>query len=450
MGSGWHLIGWTSAQSVSSVLGNLRSISGIDQVDASHVYRVNRTPNDSFVTSQYALSQVDAFGAWEYEVGTSSRVTIAIVDSGIDSTQPDLTSKLTNTQSYIFDQGTGAASLNNPPTPACNHATRVAGVAAATSDNASQVAGMSWGAQLVSFKIFRDVDCNSDCSDASFSGCVANDPAIIGAINRAVAIQNTSSYGRVVVNMSLGGTGGCAGAVQSAITTAVNAGVVIIAATGNDGSAVNTPGNCSGVIPMGATDNTNNVASFSSRGAELAAGGMVAPGVGLLTTDLNGNTANATGTSFAAPMGAGLAALMLSARPTLTQSQVQTYMRAGAENIGQSSTVQGAGRMNAYRSMRLAVKGTLAGFDGEQKPIAFPNPFRVSQSPTVSFSLPTSLQGSSTVIKIYTQDGVFLRELTSLAWDGKNADGNLVASGTYVFVVSSSRGTARGRLAVIR
>ncbi len=235
----------------------------------------------------------------------------------------------------------------------------------------------------------------------------------------------------------------------------MNAGIVVVAAAGNDGGAVNSPGNCAGVIPMGATDNTGQIASFSSRGAELAANGLVAPGVSVLTTDLNGGTVGASGTSFSSPMGAGLAALILSAQPqtvpnATTAANVAALMRGGAQSIGQPSTVQGAGQMDVYRSLRLTVKGTLAGFDGDQKPIAFPNPFRLSQASSVNFSIPQSLQGSGTDIKIYTMQGGFVRDLAEPFWDGKNTNGNLVASGSYVFVVTTSAGSARGRMAVIR
>lgn len=448
LGSGWIGVGWSNGARVADKLAALKALPGVAAADPSRVYRPLRLPDDPLVNAQYALSQVNAPAAWEYETGASSRVTIAVVDSGIDGTQPDLAAKLTNTTSMAFNPNTGVVSADNPPTAACDHATRVAGVAAASSDNGLQVAGMSWGAQLVSYKVFRNSDCPApDCSDA---GCLTNDPGIVAAINQAVAVQNTAAYGHVVVNMSLGGSGSCPAAVQTAVTNAVAAGVVVVAAAGNDGGAVNNPGNCAGVIPMGATDSTNQVAAFSSRGAELASGGLVAPGVAVLTTDISSGTANATGTSFASPMGAGLAALVLSAKPALTPAQVQTDLRAGAEDVGQSATVQGAGRMNAYRSLRLAVKGTLGGFDGEQKPIAFPNPFRTSRDATVSFAYPPSLQGGDAAIKIYTMDGQFVREVRGLSWDGKNASGNPVASGAYVFVVSTGKGSARGRLAVIR
>ncbi len=458
LGGGWHLIHLTAGQSVASALPMLRALPGVAAADPSRVYSALRTPNDPSVNSQYALAQVSAFAGWEYEVGGSSRVTIGVIDTGIDGTHPDLTAKLENTISRAFNPNTGAMTSNNPPTPACNHATRVSGVAAASTDNGTQVAGMSWSAQLLSLKVFTDASCPSvGCGDA---GCLADDPGIIQAISYATTVANTAAYGRIVLNLSLGGTGACPNAVQTSITDAINKGVVIVAAAGNDGGAVNNPGNCAGVIPVGATDSNNAIAAFSSRGAELASNGLVAPGVSLLTTDQGGGSASATGTSFAAPMVSGLAALILSARPTFTVAQVSAALRGGADSIGVASygvagagtlgNTAGAGRMNAYRSMRLAVKGTLAGFDGEEKPIAFPNPFKPSQIGTVAFAIPPSLQGGQLSIKIYTLDGTFVRTVTGLSWDGKNTEGRPVASGTYVFAVTTSAGSGRGRLSVLR
>jgi flagellar hook assembly protein FlgD len=102
------------------------------------------------------------------------------------------------------------------------------------------------------------------------------------------------------------------------------------------------------------------------------------------------------------------------------------------------------------RSMRLAVRGTLADFEGDQKAIAIPNPFRPSQTGSVTITIPTSLQSSNAKIKIYTVDARLVRTLTGQTWDGKNDSGNPVVSGTYVFHVKTDAGTTVGRLAVIR
>jgi hypothetical protein len=147
----------------------------------------------------------------------------------------------------------------------------------------------------------------------------------------------------------------------------------------------------------------------------------------------------------------------LSAKPLLTPAQVKTTLRSSADNIGLGTASQGplgqstgAGRLNAFLAARLAIRGSLAGTPGEQKIIAFPNPFRVSRDSAVTLVLPESLRGDNATIKIYTLDGQLVRELNSATWNGKNDAGRLVASGTYVFAVATSQGKKTGRVSVIR
>ena len=462
LGGGWLLIRWSDASSVASKLPALGNLPGIAQVQPSHVYKLNRIPND-LASMQYAPLNVDAVRAWELETGGTSRVTVAVIDTGIDGSHPDLSAKLANTTSIAYDPNTGAVGVpNDPLTPACEHATEVAGVAAASTDNGLDIAGMSWGAQLVSLKVFADADCNPSNCDAN-PLCTTNDAAIISAINYAAAAANTAPYGRVVVNMSLGcstsGVGACAVCAGSALATAISNAiapphnVVVVAAAGNDGSSVNNPGDCPGVIPAGATDSGNNITSFSSNGPELASGGVVAPGFAVLTTAPGGGTASVSGTSFASPMVAGTAALLLSAKSTLTPAQVQADIRGGAVSLGLPPNNQGAGLLNAYNSVSIAMTGSLPranGFNADAKPFASPNPMRLSSGNGALISIPPSLKGSNLDIKIYTMGGLLVREVTTPIWDGKNNNGNLVASGSYMFVVKTSAGSARGRLAVIR
>ncbi|MBI3289026.1 MAG: S8 family serine peptidase [Elusimicrobia bacterium] len=436
----------------------LAAVPGVAQTSPNHAYRVNRVPSDPLANTQYALQQVSAYAGWEYEVGTSNRVTIAVADTGIDATHPDLASKFANTTSQFCDPGASkvlggdnTACVAQAATDACGHGTEVAGVAAAVSDNGTQMAGMSWGAQLVSLKIFRDADCAGGCSAGA---CGTDDQAIADAIAYAQGVHGTAPYGKVVLNLSVGGNAACAAVVQAAVTPAVAAGVAIVAASGNtpfcSGTSVNSPANCSGVIPAAATTSADQIATYSCTGPELATDGVAAPGSSVLTTASGGGLASPSGTSFASPMVAGLAALVYSKKPTYTPAQIKTALRAGAESVGASSSAMGAGRINAFRTLRFATNGTLAGFEGDQRPIAFPNPFRMSTIGSVAFAIPASLQGSGTKIKVYTLEGQIVRELTGLSWDGKNTDGNLVASGTYVFVVTTSAGTGRGRVSVLR
>lgn len=463
---GWALITLSSGASVVPSLSALANFPGVMQAAPNRLFPLSAYPSDPGVASQYSLSNTSAFTSWDYGTGSTGKVTIAIIDSGIDGSQPDLQAKIVSQgaiRSQYFPVAGGQA-VNDPPTASCDHATQVASVAAAITNNGLGIAGVSWGAQLISLKIF-----DPGCGNSS-------DLAIANAINYAAnTLQNDAAIGKLVVNLSVGGPGACAtgpltsAALANLVTTKLVP--IAIAAGNNNGGAqqctnggndgVEAPANCAGVsaaagiVPVGAVDSNNNVASFSCTGAELSAHGVSAPGVSMLVDTVGGGMATNSGTSFSSPFVAGLMANMLSVKPALTPAQIENNIRAGAYSIGGQSlqpagVASGAGQVNLFRTMRLTVNGTLAGFDGEVKPIAFPNPFKPSQNGTVTFAIPPSLQGGQLSIKIYTLDGVFVRTVTGLSWDGKNTEGGPVASGAYVFLVTTSAGTGRGRLSVLR
>ena len=456
----WQLVYMPSGMTVAAGLSFLKAMPGVLAAEPNHAYRALKTPNDPLVGSQWHLGNVGAFAAWQYETGATHRVEIAVLDTGIQMDHPDLVANLDSSASRDCSGGT----CTTNQAPACDHATRVAGVAAAVANNGIGVTGMSWSAKLVSLRVFPDGVCTSDCEDVPGMSCTTSDAAISAALAYAQLLPAP-----VIVNMSIGADGSCPSAIQTAVDSAFAAGVTLFAAAGNNvGGPVNNPGNCSHVIPVGATDSNNSVAAFSSRGAELAANGLVAPGVNLVTTDINsGYATNATGTSFSSPLAAGIAALMLSAKPSLnarpdsTTDLVKNNLRSSASNIGISAAglkpgvsplgnVAGAGMANAYSAMRLTVTGSTQ-FDGTAKAIAFPNPFHPASDGAVTLTVPVDLQGGHTTIKIYSQSAQLVRDLGgSKSWDGKNDAGLPVATGTYLFLVSTDKGRTTGRLALIR
>lgn len=494
-GIGWTHVALASGTPVVSGMNQLRALPEIIQVQPNHVYRPSRVPSDPLVPSQPNLSQINAFGGWEYETGASNAVTIAIVDSGIDGSHTDLNAKIINlganarsmdctANPCVADNGHGAGI----PSGNCSHGTQTAGVAAASANNGVGIAGISWGANLVSIKIFscaggtETSSCNGGCAGEFQNSASATDAVIIRAINYVIGMNGVAGVGRIVMNMSFGSAGqactagdtsAAVGALQAALQNAAGTGqgIVMAAATGNTpsgGSVVDQPANCAptvaGLIPVGSVDANNGVSFFSNRGSELACCGVVAPGENIETTQAGGGFTSNSGTSFSAPTVAGLAALILSAKPTATSDEVRSIIRAGADKIGISSlgaagpslsaqpsgNLSGAGRIDMFRSMRLAVKGTLADFAGDQKAIAVPNPFRPGTQGSVMITIPTALQSSNATIRIYTVDAKLVRTLTGLSWDGKNESGNPVVSGTYVFEVKTDAGKTTGRLAVIR
>ena len=455
--SGWTLLSLPAAMTVASALDALSHQPGVTLSDGNHVYHMTRTPNDPGVTSQYGLTRINAFTAWDTEVGSTNNVLIAMVDGGIDNSITDLAPPKTGVTAHqYFNPNTGAQTNPDPLNPplACSHGTETSSVAAAIGDNAAGVAGVAWGTKvkLVSLRVFDP-------------GCAGtNDAAIIAAVDYARVTLVPGGFGRVVLNMSIGGAQSCSGPLKTSMNQAVAAGIPIIVSAGNDSGAVNSPANCatstggSGIIPVGATDSSDNIAAFSSRGPELSANGVSAPGVGVLTNDPTvahggaGGTVSVSGTSFSAPHVAGVAALLLSAKPALTAVQVQSIIRSGSDGIGIATlgNSSGAGRLDAARSVNLAVNGTSGSADLDTKVYAYPNPFRPAQAAHVTFNIPKGQEGTTRTIKVYTMAGQLVRTVGDLTWDGKNDAGALVASGVYMFSISLGDNVLNGRVAVLR
>ena len=451
---GWAAVGMPAEMSVPLGLDLLKNLPVVEAAEPNRVYRPSLTSNDPFLGSQYALSRVQAFGAWEYETGFSSRATVAVIDTGIDGGHPELSGKLAGSSRYFNPNAGGAESADQPPTPACNHATRAAGAAAAAADNSAGIAGLSWGARLISLKVFSDTDCNDDCSNQGGNQCATLDASIAAAINHVAALHNNSTLGKVVINMSLGSAGTCdpSGALQAAITSAVSAGAVIFVAAGNSGAPfIDTPANCTGVTAVGATDSSDSLAAFSNSDTLMVTKGVAAPGVAIYTTDINGGDASASGTSFSAPITAGLAALLWSAKPSATATEIKDFIMDSADDLGAAGPDRdfGRGRINALKAMRLAA-GDAAVFRGETKAVAYPNPFRPVSQRLVAFTVPPGILGGDTEVRIYTSEGEQVRKLDSLAWDGKNETGAAVASGVYIFRVKTDKDAATGKFALIR
>jgi subtilisin family serine protease len=450
----WSVVSFPEGMGVGAALNLLSSLTTVEWAEPNRVFRARRVPGDPFVGTQYALSLVQAFGAWEYETGVSSRVTVAMIDTGIDGAHPELSGKLVGTSRAFTPTASPVASNNQPPTQACNHATRAAGVAAAASDNGVGVAGMSWEAKLLSLKVFADSDCPDDCISGS---CGTTENAIAAAIDDVVGKHNTATYGKVVINISLGSVGTCSPALQTAVTAAVLTPSVmnrllIFAAVGNEGYGyMDSPANCTGVYAVGATDSADALASFSNTDPDMATKGLTAPGVGVYTTDINGSYASATGTSFSSPMTAGLAALVWSAKPSYSAAQVFDTLKNSADDLGAPGPDgdYGYGRINAMKALRLAVTGTEQ-FPGTRKAVAYPNPFRPKTHRRVTFTIPEQISASGLEIKVYTSEGELVKKLDSPSWDGRNEAGVMVASGVYLFRVKTGKDAAVGRFALLK
>ena len=324
----------------------------------------------------WAYGQPNAFGpVFPAAQGGSASVPIAIVDTGADTSHPELSSRITYGESVL--SGTVTPGLS-AVTDTDGHGTNVAGIAAASGNNNLGFAGVAYNVPLMIFRVFPNTGCPS-------SGCTALGSDVGIAINDAV------SHGAKVISLSLGASTPDTGE-ENAVAAAISAGVVVVAASGNEThTSLDYPARDSGVIAVGASaldDSTGTVnekvASYSNYDAGHATTwGLVAPGGDpsgstdyddlhwienisssqapttstTCTADYGSPPSGTTdcrtliaGTSQATPHVAGAAALLLSVKPTLTPANVFTALCTTATAIP-GATKAGCGRLNVYRAM---------------------------------------------------------------------------------------------------
>ncbi|MBI2069562.1 MAG: S8 family peptidase [Elusimicrobia bacterium] len=456
-----------SGQKSDKALGSLSSEPGIASYAVNNInYPFGRLPNDPLVLNQWHLDIIQAYGGWKFDVGASTPVTIGIMDTGINIDHIDLSSSTGKIWTNPVDlpgggdqDGNGKlddiwgwnfVSENNDVSADCGyHGSLVASIASAITDNGIGIAGISWGAKILPLKVF-----------STASACSGSDADIIQAIDYAIWVSTAhSSYtGRMVINMSLGcpPSDACglpcteSLAVQDVISRALNNKVTVIAAKGNCGNSVKVvPADYPGVLAVGATSRSDSLAPFSSIGSGTD---MVAPGVDIFGVNSNGGFGNNgdDGTSFSAPIVAGAAALIMSALPSATTTQIESFLLGGVDDLGSPGRddLFGHGRLNLFKTMRLARFGTLADFDGTHEAIAVPNPFKPSPFSRVIFTTPQNLGGPNPRVQIYDISGMLIREIEGTTWDGRNENGTFVVSGVYIFRLKTDSGKASGRIIV--
>jgi subtilisin family serine protease len=306
----------------------------IEYVEKNYIYHAIQTPNDQYYSLQYHHQKIDDPQAWDIETGDSS-VVIAVLDTGVQSSHPDLSGKVLTGRNFV------GSSVSTNTTDGHGHGTGVAGIATAKTNNSTGVAGVCWGCTILPIKVLGD----------NGSGTLFD---VIEGINYVAdyAMQNPNK--RVIINMSLGGPCSSSLIDQQAIDNAWSKGVVIFAAAGNDGdSTPQCPAARNHVIAVSATDRNDNLASFSNFGSYID---VSAPGVSIPTTWKDSGYVYFSGTSAASPVAAGVAALIWSRNPSLTNAQVEELVQDTADDLGaQGKDPQfGYGRVNAYTAVQAA------------------------------------------------------------------------------------------------
>ena len=300
------------------------------KLPAKAVEALSKNPNIAYIeqdTRAFATSQVEPWGIQHVKapeaqaLGYSGQgIKVGVIDTGIDYTHEDLNISggitfVAGTTDYLDDNG---------------HGTHVAGTIAAV-NNELGVLGIAPQASIYGIKVL----------DSNGSG---NYSDIVAGIEWA--IDNNMN----IINMSLGGTVKSR-TLEQAVDTAYNAGILLVAAAGNNGyskkGTITYPAAYDSVIAVGAVDQNNNRAYFSSVGKQLE---LMAPGVDILSTVPNGY-ASYNGTSMASPHVAGVAALVWEAKPNLTNVQLRNLLNETATSIGDSFEY-GNGLVDGFKAIK--------------------------------------------------------------------------------------------------
>lgn len=297
--------------------------------ELDRVVHASATVNDPYFGSEWHLTKIGAPTAWDTSQGAG--VTIAILDSGVDVNHPDLVARLVPGYNIYSD--------NSDLTDVCGHGTAVAGVAAASSNNATGVAGVAGAASLMPIRVAY--------ADSTTGGCTAYYSTIASGLTYA------ADHGARVANISYGGVAGSS-TIMSAANYMKSKGGLVFVSAGNNNIDENITSDGS-MIAVSATDTNDAKASFSSWGSFVT---LSAPGVSIVTTDNSGGYSTWQGTSFSSPLTAGVAALLMSARPDLSGAQVQSLLYSTAVDLGAAGLdpVFGYGRVNAAAAVQAAVR----------------------------------------------------------------------------------------------
>lgn len=363
----------------------LAALPGVLAVEPDGHVTLAAEPDDPRYPEQWAHEVTGTARAWDVTTG-SADVRVAVVDSGILGDHRDLSGNVVEPQ-VVVKEGTVTTTGTGVDNDSCQdgHGTEVAGIIGAVGDNGTDVAGVAWDVSLVDIAVLH---ADTSCRIVAYSDVAA-----------ALTYAARGPGGPVdVVNLSLGGPAeSCPTALQVAVDEARAAGVVVVAAAGNDERSLpgqsQIPASCNGVISVGATGRDGDAAHYSSRNpyVDLAApGGDLRNGgeSGLvLTTGRVERVQSTEGTSFSAPYVAGVAALLRAVRGELSAADVESLLETTATDVDAAGRDEatGWGVVDAEAAVLLAARARPVA-----EPVADPQfPVGVSLSRVAADVVPT-------------------------------------------------------------
>ena len=324
----------------------------VESVELDGVIGPAWVPDDPRSGDQWALAALGAPTAWDLTAHGATSAKVAVLDSGIDTSHPDLAGRVALSANF-----TDSASGDR-----YGHGTAVAGIISAGLNNGIGMAGLST-AMLLDGKVLDD------------SG-VGAQSALLDAIVWA------TDHGARVINLSVGSRGACTSAMQAAVDYAWNHGAVLVAAAGNDGTrSVDAPASCTHVLAVGATDRSDVRADSSNFGPGVA---LAAPGESILTADIHGGYSVENGTSLAAAHVSGAAALVWSSRWGTSNQAVVDRLLSTARQVPETGS--------SWRAGGLDLATAVGAGSPPASPTATPSTTQIpSVTPTASASvMPTA------------------------------------------------------------
>ncbi len=336
----------------------------VEYAQPNYLRRLSGEPDDPHLKDQWALKVIGWHGIWEAAL-RFDEVIVAIVDSGIDYENEDLSSRIwrnsfelqgiagadddgngyiDDVMGWDFTNAPGFLGLgdylvrDSDPMDESGHGTHVAGIVAALANNGVGIAGVAPNAKLMALRAgFRLPE----------GGFLEDD-------DTAAAIVYASDNGAHVINMSWGDPRPSP-LMRDVIRYAYDKGCVLVASTGNEGSeSLYYPAGFDETIAVGASDSFDEVTSISNYGRNID---LVAPGSGVISTVIGGKYEYWSGTSMAAPHVSGLAALILGLSPDASAEQVRNLLKLSAEDIGTPGwdAKSGFGRIDARDALSLTL-----------------------------------------------------------------------------------------------
>ena len=405
-------------QAAQKLLEALQEHHDVEYAELDHTAQALSVADDPYHSdgSEWHLNLIAAPAAWEISTG-SADVAVAVIDTGVTASHPDLQGKVL--AGYDFVANDSDASDEH------GHGTSVAGLIGASTNNSIGMAAVAWANPILPVRVL----------DASGSGSYS---AIISGITWA------ADNGARIINLSLGGTYSSQ-ALQDAVDYAWNKKAVIIAAAGNNGNDVAFfPAACRNVVAVSATTSTDVRPGWSNFGTYVD---LAAPGESVLTLYGAESYAYRSGTSFASPIAAGVAALMASVNPQLSNTTIVDLLLTNSDDIGEAGydVYFGQGRVNAWRAVTAAKEFIPP--DTTLPLVAFQSP---TDSSIVSGAVAISVNASDNVgvtrLELYV-DGVLAYSANSPAevfpWNTKDVlDGSHLLE-ARVYDSANNVGTAK-------